>query len=283
MPLPSTNINDLTGLSQPVTVLIEKISEAVGVLWEPFQIKRIAKANAKAALINAESYIEITEVGQRALRRLVNEEIHFQQNMEEVIDKALPKVTEEATPDAMDNDWITNFFAKCRMVSDREMQSLWAHILAGEANVPGTYSKRTVSFIAELDKSEAVLFNRLCGFIWQIGETDDVPLVFDRKAEIYKKHGLNFDSLQHLESIGLIRHIPLPGFVEDDVPKRFIVTYYGRELVLELPKDAGNELVIGEALLTRVGKELLPICESVPVEGFWEYVMDQWKQYLPKA
>ena len=34
----------------------------------------------------------------------------------------------------MEEDWIANFFDKCRIVSDSEMQSLWARVLAGEAN-----------------------------------------------------------------------------------------------------------------------------------------------------
>ena len=51
---------------------------------------------------------------------------------------------------------------------------------------------------------------------------------------------------------------------------------------LHLPKDANNELDFGKVLLTRIGEELALICRSKPVEGFWEYVRDKWKNYLPK-
>ena len=57
--------------------------------------------------------------------------------------------------EAMSDDWIANFFDKCRNVSDREMQDLWARVLAGEANTPGSYSKRTVNFLTTLDSEEA--------------------------------------------------------------------------------------------------------------------------------
>ena len=40
---------NLSGLSKPATVLIEKISNAVGMVWEPRQIRRVAQAKADAA------------------------------------------------------------------------------------------------------------------------------------------------------------------------------------------------------------------------------------------
>jgi hypothetical protein len=47
---PLINI-DLGGLSKPATLLIEKISVAVGTIFQPYQIKRIAQAEADAARI----------------------------------------------------------------------------------------------------------------------------------------------------------------------------------------------------------------------------------------
>ena len=108
------------------------------------------------------------------------------------------------------------------------------------------------------------------------------PLVFDETAEIYNRHGIKFANLIHLESIGLIQFDSFAGFKQIRLPKSIVLHYYGRPLHLNLPNDADNKLDIGKALLTRIGKELAPICGSKPVEGFWEYVKDQWKQYLPK-
>ena len=201
--------------------------------------------------------------------------------MEDITAKALPQLNEKATPDSMENDWLVNFFDKSRIVSDNEMQELWSRVLAGEANTPGTYSKRTVNFLSDLDKVDAELFTKLCGFGWMIG--DVVPLVFDVQAEIYNKHGINFGTLSHLESIGLVQFNDLSGFKILDLPKIFSVFYYGKSFTLEMPGDAGNELGTGKTLLTKIGQELAPVCGSKPVEEFWDYVMDKWKQYLPKS
>lgn len=48
-------------------------------------------------------------------------------------------------------------------------------------------------------------------------------------------------------------------------------------------EDANNRLKTGQVLLTKIGQELAPICGSKPVEGFYEYVKEQWKEYLPAA
>ena len=279
-PETSVSLLNLGKLSKPANTLIKKISDTTGALFEPYQIKRVATAKAEAARIEAQSEIEITDLHRRAARRWIEEEAQRQQNMEDITARALPQLNENATPDSIDDDWIVNFFDRSRIVSDDEMQSLWARVLAGEANAPGTYAKRTVNFLSDLDKPEAELFAKLCGFGWRFGNI--VPLVFDVQAEIYDRYGINFGALSHLDSIGLVQFHNLSGFKLLELPKSIVSHYYGKPLHLNLPKDTNNELEIGTVLLTRIGQELAPICGSKPVEGVWEYVRDEWKHYLPK-
>lgn len=276
----TNSLINLGNLSKPADTLIKKVSDAVGGLFAPYQVKRMAKAEAEAAMIKAQSKTEITDLHRRAVHRWIEEEAQRQKNMEDITAKALPQLDEKATPDSVEDDWLVNFFDKSRIVSDNEMQELWSRVLAGEANTPGTYSKRTVNFLSDLDKADAELFAKLCGFGWMIRNV--VPLVFDVEAEIYNKHGINFSVLIHLESIGLIQFDDFAGFAKLDFPKTFSVFYYGKRLTLEMPSDNGNELGIGKVLLTKIGQELAPICGSKSVEGFRDYVMDKWKQYLPK-
>lgn len=274
----SNSIVNLGKLSKPVNTLIEKVSNAVGDLYEPHHIKRIAKAKAKADLIEAEARIEITDLHRRAAVRWLNEEAQRQLNMENILTNALPQVNESAQPDTIEDDWIINFFDKSRIVSDNQMQELWSRVLAGEANSPGRFSKRTVNCLSDLDKSDAEVFTRLCGFVWHLGQL--VPLVFDKDAEIYQKHGINFSSLSHLDSIGLIRFQDIVNFEQRSLPKTFAVDYYGRRLVLDLEHATEGNLTVGRAIFTNIGMELAPICDSKPVNGFWEYVKEIWKVYL---
>ena len=270
--------NPLAGLgelSKPATVLVEKISDAVGGIFKPYQIIRVAKAEAEAERIRAESQIQITDLQRRAFYRFLNEEARKQQNIEDITRKALPDLNEKATPEKLDDDWIANFFDRCRLVSDEDMQQLWSRVLAGEANTPGTYSKRTVRFLSGLDKSEAELFTTVCGFGCVIGNV--VPLIYDVQGEIYNRQGINFGVLSHLETIGLIQFGEIAGFRRLRLPKKFSVWYYGETVVLEIPAETDNSIDIGKVLLTKVGQELAPICGSKPVEGFLEYVQNKWR------
>lgn len=299
---------NLGDLAKPAVTLIEKISDAVGVLYEPRKIRRLAKARADAELRKAQIDIEVGGLRDRAERRRIQEEMQFQENMESVIAKALPEVVEDATPESIERDWLSNYFNKSRIVSDEEMQHLWARILAGEANAPGTYSKRTVNFLSDLAKAEAELFTRLCGFVCRFynnNYSELIPLVFDETASIFTTQGINFRSLERLAGIGLIRFASSYGDtnVVSSVPENLFLQYYGREFIVEGLEDAQNQrsqestmlprmpmaermfkildrgLVTGKVTLTRIGQELAPISGSVPVDGFVEYIEAQWKNY----
>ncbi len=275
-------IAKLGDLSKPATVLVEKISDAVGGVFKPYQIVRVAKAEAEASRIQAESQIQVTDLHRRAMQRFLEEEAKKQSNIEAITQNAIPLLEDKSSPQNVSDDWITNFFDKSRIVSDDEMQGLWSRVLAGEANEPGAFAKRTVNLLADLDKDDAILFTKLCGFGWMIGNV--VPLVFDVQVQIYNEAGINFSSLSHLESLGLIQFNHLSGFRRLRLSKTPTVFYYGQPIELALPKDSNNELELGHVLLTRAGQQLAPVCGSKTVDGFFEYVKERWatQSLIPK-
>jgi hypothetical protein len=192
----------IESLTKPAEILIEKISDAIGGYCKPYQIRRIAKAEADAAIIEAQAQIKITQLQHRALTRFVSEEAKKQDNIEKITSKAIPQLNPSSSPQDMENDWISNFFDKCRIISDNDMQTLWARVLAGEANSPGTYSKRTVNLLGSLDKVEAELFTILCCFAISIDENVS-PLILNHRDPIYASNNINFTVLNHLDDMGL--------------------------------------------------------------------------------
>ncbi|GEA10876.1 DUF2806 domain-containing protein [Alteromonas sp. KUL49] len=275
----STSLVNLGELSKPANTLIEKVSSALGGVFEPWQIKRVAKAEAEANLIKAESEIEITDLHRRAMHRFVEEEANRQENMEEITKKSIPHLDEQSDPSNMEDDWVTNFFDKSRIVSDDEMQTIWANVLAGEANTPGSFSRRTVNLLGDLDKRDAELFQTLCRFGWAVGSF--TPLIFDSQAAIYNDLGINFNSLSHLDSLGLIQFNSLSGFSRKGLPKNFAVAYCGQPLPLEIKNDHNNRLSIGTVLLSQAGQELAQVVQAPGLDGFYDYVKEQWKAHVP--
>ena len=273
----------LGNLTKPATVLIEKISDALGGIFKPYQIVRVVKAEAEAERIRAESQIQVTDIHRRAMHRFLVEEAKRQSNIENITQKALPHLKEDSSPQNVEDDWITNFFDKCRIISDDDMQKLWSRVLAGEANSPGAFSRRTVNLLADLDKDDAELFMRLCSFGWMIGD-DIVPLVYDVRDEIYNRHRINFDTLLDLESLGFVQFHNIRGFRRWRLPKKVTIFYHGRQVKLTFPKDAENDLDVGKVLPTRAGQELTHVCGSRPVDGFFDFVYDRWasQSLVPK-
>jgi hypothetical protein len=267
------NIGDI---SKPAVVLIEKISDALGVYFEPHRITRMARAEAQVQKIKATAQIETTELHQRALRRFLAEEAKKQDNIESITAKALPYLEEESKPQNIEDDWVTNFFDKCRLISDEQMQTLWAKVLAGEANFPGSYSKRTVNFLSSLDKKDAIHFATLCSFCWFLGDSYMVPLIYNEQESIYKEQGITFNVLEHLDDIGLVSFTPIHGYQEIELAKHNYFFYYGIPINIEFQMEEDNQLAIGKVILTQIGQELAPICGSEPIPGFLDYVLYKW-------
>ncbi|XGV96379.1 MAG: DUF2806 domain-containing protein [Leptolyngbya sp. BL-A-14] len=267
---------NLGDVSKPAVVLIEKISDAIGGLFKPYHIRQIARAEADADKIKAIAQIEITELQQRALQRFVFEEAKKQNNIEAITAKALPYLNEDANPNDVEDDWITNFFDKSRLISDEHMQELWAKLLAGEANSPGSYSKRTIDLLSSLDKADALLFSTLCRFCFFL-EEDISPLIYSQDYLIYTNSGINFSTLNHLDDIGLISFNFMSGYALSELPKHINAIYHTILLSIEFPEVQDNHLDTGKVILTKAGQELARICVSEPISDFLDYVLGMWR------
>ncbi len=176
------------------------------------------------------------------------------------------------------DDWLRHFFGKNRSVSNEQMQALWARILAGEANSPGSFSRRTLNILDDLDVDHAHLFSRLCSFCWHIN--GPTPLVYDFTISdnIYSRNGLTFANLSELESLGLIRFDNLSGFILYQLRRTVPTSYFGKELALVLPNET-NELKVGSVMLTKPGLELFDVCQPEEVPDFFECVRERWQRW----
>jgi len=259
--------------------LVNQTSRGVAGFFRARQIVKIAKAEAEASLIKTKSDIENAELRQRAVHEFEAREVWHQQNVDAIERMAEPLLlTDGANPEAVDEDWRANVFEKCRIVSDEEMQSLWARVIAGEVNTPGSFTRRTVNRIADLDKYDCELFTRLCRINVSIGDFTN-PLIIDLDAAVYSEHGIESDLLAHLDSIGLI-HFMAPN-LEHTLSNllRWPVSYFDRRFLLEMPGGL-DTLPIGRARLTRVGRELAPISGATPIPAFLDYLLATWSHLL---
>src|SRR5947208_71749 len=135
---------DTKALSEPVTKLIEAVRSAVGVIYEPTNIRRKAKAESDAAIIKLGGEIELRDIAQRASERINNRELRRQKNIESIVTQAQEELPETVDKHPVNEDWITQFFNLSQDVGDSEMQTVWARLLAGEVARPEGFSLRTL-------------------------------------------------------------------------------------------------------------------------------------------
>lgn len=286
------DVKDLTGFGEAAKELISRCANGLGASFQPFHLGRMAKAEAEVAILKAETDVEISkiravgelelrDIEKRAIKRLVYEEAKKQENIENVVLHALPEVNNNAHPGTIEDDWLNNFFDKCRLVSDKEMQCLWSKVLAGEANTNGSFSIRAVNCLQSLSKEEARNFQTICRFTIPIGKNEKtrlIPLIFDYSDKIYFEQGITLETLVNLQSIGLIHFTPSTpcamGF--DPSNEELNLQYFNTVVIV---KNKGNALHLGQVMFTEVGTALSQLCDRKPIAGFTEYIHSQLTEY----
>ncbi|MBE9728988.1 DUF2806 domain-containing protein [Escherichia coli] len=250
----------LSGLSEPGTKLIEKISDAIGVLYEPTRIRKKAKAEAEAERTELISRLELEGIEKRAVERFLKRETKRQENIENITMQAAQSLSESDNVSDIDEDWIEAFFRECEDISDEQMQMLWGRILSEEAKSKGSFSRRTLKLLSTISKEEANLITYFGKFVWQANKL--TPILFtDENGDT---EGITFDKLSVLDSLGVIQQGI--GYSLTFKSKNGRIGYYGTVFSVEFQSDDSStwKLPIGTALLTPIGQELMKICGSTP-------------------
>ena len=195
----------------------------------------------------------------------------------------------------IDKDWIADYLDKCKNYSDEEMQSLWAKILAGEADKPGSFSKRTVDIVNALSKEDALLFSDFCQFVWNVGG-EHIPFIYDWNHKIYDiRQYCMYDVIQKLVDCRLIStpggdtqymHVLITeGF--SGYGKNFTVpechcAYFDASVLVNIPDavvvQGQNVMSLGEVKFTEAGMQLYRICEVQKNDAFFQYTVKQWME-----
>lgn len=250
----------LSGLSKPGTKLIEKVSNAIGVLYEPTRIRKKAKAEAEAKRTELISKLELEGIEKRAVERFFKRETKRQENIENITIQAAQNLSETDNVSDIDEDWIEAFFRECEDINDEQMQTLWSKILSEEAKSKGSFSRRTLKLLSTLSKEEANLITSFGKFVWQASILTPI-LMADENGNT---EGITFIELSILDSLGVIQQGL--GYNLTFNNKKGRIDYYGIAILVEFQNDDSKtwSLPTGTALLTPIGQELMKICGSSP-------------------
>lgn len=275
-PVPDSKLEARADTKDMVNVanrLFEKISNSVGKVDVPVHEVRMAKAAEKAQSMKAETEAALPAIQERAVERFIQQETRKQENLESIIGKAKEFLSPEGEPEQLDEDWLHEWTERASKVSDEELQSLWARVLANETNTPGSFRKSVLHTVAMLEKVDADNFTKLCQFVVHVG--GPVPLVLDIQQKIYTDAGLSFAILGDLEALGLVFHNSTDKFFIRGFPKKFDIQYGPLSLQVELPKRK-KELLMGQVRFTKVGEQLFPLSGAQLMPTFPQHIADEY-------
>lgn len=164
-------IKDLAGLSEPLTKLVDVIANGCKWIAKPYQIKRIADANAYASSVQSKddfkqglrnSLLEYTQRSMLSIRE--NRQVENLANIINFAGQELQAI-DKINDIPVSPEWSSRFFDYAQNICDEEIQIIWGKILAQETATPGKFFKRTLSVLHNMEPIEAKLFAELCQFV----------------------------------------------------------------------------------------------------------------------
>ena len=166
-------------------------------------------------------------------------------------------------------------------VSDETLQHLWARLLKGELESPGSVSNDTMSVARDMTKERAEEFQILCSTaLYQLDGTPRVVVGCGRPGrDSLRPYGLSFDVLMRLvhhrliisemDSVLNVGNNPKPMFAAQHQGQTWL-------LVSKTETTAENPYrPINGVLFTPAGEELSRVVERIPVPGYTNAMLEE--------
>jgi len=278
--------------TKPLKKAIDKLVDTVYKGWSelngPRKIKKYAKAISFAAQKLGLDDEDAKALFHRSISLDIPRLMEQQRNIESIAQGAVLALTENVSDEPVDKDWASYFFDQCRTVSNKDMQTLWSKILAGEITRPRTYSLRILNFIRTLSKEEAELFTKYCSYVFCDSDGDYYRISFDEGNKYLESKGLTFREFNKLDELGLNRHLlaVFPGKWKDSpgIQGNYIdhsFTYFGKSLhITGINNRGGMKIFTAEFSvehLTSNGKTLYSICGAQPDHIYYNLLKESIK------
>lgn len=199
-------------------------------------------------------------------------------NQSKIIENASQYIVEDSYPENMDDDWVSLFMDKARLVSSEDFQLIWGKIMAIESNEPNSIPKGVLHILSQMDQDDAKTFTILCAMTVE-SDIECAPIINKLKQEDYKRYGINFDKLLNLSALGLIEfNFDSFGtsYAIEAAKVPYTIRYFDEQYVFT---NDTPYIHVGGALYTKAGQALYKAIEVKKIDGFWEeFCLPLWKE-----
>ena len=264
-------IKDLAGMSEPLTKLIDVIASGCKWIAEPYQIRRIADANAYASSVQSkedfkqglrDSLLEYTKRSMLSIRE--GKQIDNLLNILNFAGQEL-RAIDKINDNPVSPEWSSRFFDYAQNVYEEEAQTIWAKILAQETATPGKFFKRTLDILHNIEPFEAKWFAELCQFV-----LDDT---FVHKDIIHSKF-FEYNKLQSMIDCGLLNAQECIISFDNTVDSINFKSYYLKKGISQLQP---SNISMSGFTLTDAGCQLYKITQVSSNLEFVKKIQEQIK------
>ncbi len=182
-------------------------------------------------------------------------------------------------------DFLDRFMSSASYVSEPDMQLIWGKILAKEFENPGKTPPNMMRVLAEMTPVLAKSFRLVCSmqvsFIPLSDKLDSETILqkifvpFHCNEETFSGLGLDFITLNELDSLGVIKFQPSNGFVIEGFESKEIKLVINSQEEITIESKNGV-MPSGDVMLTSAGEALKKIIDTLEIDAFSKYV----KQYV---
>lgn len=200
-------------------------------------------------------------------------------NMGNALIKAAPLITTGENKMTSDNDVFWGFLEHSKEISNDEMQELIAKIIAGEYNVPGTYSMSTLQIIKMLGKNELELFEKIGSLLLDKKQIpEELFALGDNIKGLMSKIGIDFGSLQTLQSLGLFLPNNMRRIKTNIKKKNLPIHYFDKKLIFSPENDNYAKIELPNFYgISPVGEQILKHLNPKYVEEYYAWLKENYK------
>lgn len=240
--------------------------------------KRMTNFRFRGLAMEFESFADAHE---EEIQRLVTNTVNAMRKADSVVDWSKVRL------DRFNPEFRHRWISEASNVSDETLQDLWARLLAGELESPGSVSNDTMSIARDMNKERAGEFQILCSAA--LCGVDRRPMIIvgcgnpgDNSLQPY---GLSYAVLTRLAHHRLIVNEMNSGITLSTSASgqiRVIVRQQELAWVLDRTADSKPTPRIGGILLTPAGEELFAVVEKIPNPAYTAAMLktledDGWK------
>lgn len=178
-----------------------------------------------------------------------------------------------------DNDLFWGLLEHSKEISNKDVQELIAKIIAGEYNVPGTYSMSTLQILKSLGKRDLEKLSFFAAFyLTGHGFFRDFFNIKEKTSNLRTKLKVNYTDFLELQNLGLIQS---GGYVTSITIKKnefLVLNYYGENLIFKATKDFEKWNFPECYEFTSAGKEIIQHLKIIKNNEFKEYIKELFKE-----